>query len=136
MEQISTSLIATNSSGPPSWLYKEPNISNIIANNSTQTQSSYKNKKMAIKMKENSVSLVLIFVFILLVTKPETTSATRKLVPFSNILLAQQFGIDTKHPLTCGAVGDICTPFSPCCQNCNCYGVCVPKGFPYDFETC
>ncbi|CAO2831748.1 unnamed protein product [Amaranthus hypochondriacus] len=91
---------------------------------------------MEINMKKSSASLVLIFVFILLVTKPETTSASRKLVPFSNILLAQGFGIDTNHPLTCAGIGDICHPFNPCCHNCNCYGTCIPKGFPYDMHTC
>ena len=87
-------------------------------------------------MKKNRVNLVVMFALLLLVTKPEKISASRKLVPFSNILLAQGFGIDTQHPLTCAGIGDICHPFKACCQNCNCYGTCVPKGFPYDLHTC
>lgn len=88
------------------------------------------------KKKSVSVSLMLLFGFLLIITKPEMGSAARNIIPLSNILLAQQLGIETEHPLTCGALGQICHPFSPCCRNCNCYGVCVSKGFPYDIHSC
>ncbi|CAO2831065.1 unnamed protein product [Amaranthus hypochondriacus] len=75
------------------------------------------------------------FVFLVFSTNLETISAARELVPMSNIMLAQGFGIDT-HPLTCGDLWDTCSPFSPCCRNCNCYGVCVSINFPYDIKSC
>ncbi|KMT07113.1 hypothetical protein BVRB_6g154410 [Beta vulgaris subsp. vulgaris] len=86
---------------------------------------------MEMMMKKRvSVSLVVMFTIVVLLAKTETTSAARQLNPLSQIVVAEEF-VSANRQLTCGGAGEVCGPFMSCCGDFNCYGVCMPKCFPY-----
>ncbi|KMT20610.1 hypothetical protein BVRB_1g005900 [Beta vulgaris subsp. vulgaris] len=94
--------------------------------------------EMMMKKRVSVSFLVVMFAIVVLLATTETTSAARELDPLARaqIVLAKQFVSDgnARRPLTCGGLGDFCSPFNGCCTDYNCYGVCVPKCFPNCFN--